>query len=122
MLPLLASKLSALLQRRKRLERRAAKRLFPAQLTPCLLRPSAETTPRNGWLHNLSVRGLGVLSDQPYDVGSRLQVQIVNASHTFSLTVDWTVVRCRRTISGAFLAGGQFDRVLSYEELLPFMM
>jgi hypothetical protein len=122
MLPQLAAKLTALIQRRQRLERRSAKRLFPTQLTPCHLIAAEGVEARDGWLHNLSVRGMGVLTDRAYPLGSRLKVQIVNASHTFCLAVELTVVRCRRTVSGEYFAGGQFDRVLNYDELLPFMM
>jgi hypothetical protein len=120
MFPQLTAKLTALVRKRKRLERRAAKRMFPSDLTPCLVRAPGDAEPRAAWLHNLSVRGLGLLTDRGYEPGTRLQVRIVNASHTFCLGVELTVVRGRRILSGDYFLGGEFTRVLDYSELLPF--
>jgi hypothetical protein len=122
MQPTIRSKLAALAPKRPRLERRAARRLTLASLTPCLLRATADEPPREAWLHNLSVRGVGMLSDREYATGTSAVVLLVNSAHTFSLSLDLEVVRCFKVVSGDFFLGGKFARDLTYEELAPFLL
>src|SRR4051794_40339191 len=67
--------------RRARTERRAGKRLAPGQPTPCLVH-TGEEAPLTVWVHNLSRKGIGVLSTRAYDPGTALQVLLVNSPHT----------------------------------------
>jgi hypothetical protein len=122
MLPPIIAKLSALVQKRARIERRRARRVSPGSLTPCLLRATAEARPHEGWLHNLSVRGAGMLIDRAYPTGTTVQVLLVNGGHTFSLSLELEIVRCFKVVNGDFFLGGKFTRDLTYEELAPFLL
>jgi hypothetical protein len=116
------ARMTALVQRRSRpAERREVKRLAPGQATPCTLTPPGGR-PVGGWVHNLSVKGIGILADQEHPPGTVLCVLLVNASHVFALSVDVEVVRCFRLVKGEFFVGGQFHRALSPDELRPFML
>jgi len=116
------ARMTALVQRRARpLERRAARRLAPAQVTPCTL-TTPGGAPSGGWVHNLSVKGIGILADQEHRPGTRLRVLIFNAAHVFALSVEVDVVRCIRLVTGEHFIGGQFRRPLSPDELGPFML
>lgn len=116
------ARMTALVQRRPRpVERRKARRLAPSQVTPCKLTPPGGQ-PSGGWVHNLSVKGIGVLADQEYRPGMVLRALLVNASHVFALSVEVEVVRCFRLVTGEFFIGGQFRRDLSPDELGPFML
>src|SRR5205085_1001991 len=78
---------------RRRAERRRARRVAPGQLTPCVIRPAGgdeEGLP--GWVHNVSVRGAGLLSSRPFAPGDLLHVLFINAAHTFALSVEVRVV------------------------------
>jgi hypothetical protein len=107
--------------KRVRVERRAFRRLTPGHLTPCQVRP-AGGEPRAAWVHNLSLRGAGILTDREYPPGTRLGLLVVNAAHTFALSVQLDVVRCFRVVNGDYFVGGRFARQLGHDELLPFMV
>jgi PilZ domain len=115
------TKLSGLVGKRGRADRRTFRRLTPGHLTPCHVRvPGNEQ--RSAWVHNLSLRGVGILADREFTPGTRLGLLLVNAAHTFALSVEMDVVRCFRVVNGDFFVGGQFDRQLGHDELMPFMM
>jgi hypothetical protein len=116
------ARMTALVQRRPRpVERRAAKRLAPGQVTPCTLTaPGGQ--PAGGWVHNLSVKGIGILAEQEHRPGTVLRALVVNAAHVFALSVEVEVVRCFRLVTGEYFIGGQFRRTLSADELGPFML
>jgi hypothetical protein len=116
------ARMTALVQRRQRpAERRAAKRLAPGQVTPCTLTaPGGQ--PVGGWVHNISVKGIGILVEQEHQPGTLLRVLVVNAAHVFALSIDVEVVRCFRLVTGEHFIGGQFRRTLSPDELGPFML
>jgi hypothetical protein len=107
---------------RPRAERRGAKRLAPGHPTPCLLQAPGAPRPISAWVHNLSVRGVGLLTHQEFPPGTTVQILLVNAAHVYALSVDMTVVRCFRIVSGDFFVGARFDRVLRPDELMPFMV
>ncbi len=116
------ARMTALVGRRSRpAERRECKRLAPGQVTPCTLTPPGGP-PVAGWVHNLSVKGIGILADEEHRPGTLLRVLVVNASHVFALSVDVEVVRCFRLVTGEYFVGGQFRRALSPDELRPFML
>jgi hypothetical protein len=121
MMPPILAKLSNLVGKRERAERRAFRRLTPGHLTPCQLRLSDEET-RPAWVHNLSPRGAGLLADRECPPGARVRILLVNAAHTFALSIEMDVVRCFRVVNGDYFVGGQFTRQLGHDELMPFMM
>ncbi len=121
MTPLL-TKLTGFAGKRRRVERRAFRRLTPGRLTPCQVRPPGESSARAGLTHNLSLRGAGILTDREYAPGTRLGLLFVNAAHTFALALELEVVRCFRVVNGEYFIGGRFDRQLRHDELIPFLV
>jgi hypothetical protein len=107
---------------RKRVERRRARRVAPARLTPCLIRPAGGEPEVSGSVHNLSVRGAGLLSAQFFAAGEVLTVLFINAAHTFAFSTEFRVVRSYRVVNGDYFLGGQFPEPLHYDELLPFVV
>jgi hypothetical protein len=122
MIPPILTKLASVVGKRTRSERRAFRRLTPGHLTPCHVRLSGEEKPRSAWVHNLSLRGAGILTDQDFPVGTVLSLLLVNSPHTFALSIEMDVVRCFRVVNGDYFVGGQFKRQLRHDELMPFMM
>jgi len=123
MMPPILAKLTRLVStKRGRVDRRAFRRLTPGHLTPCHVRPPGEATARAAWVHNLSLRGAGILADREFEPGTRLGLLLVNAAHTFALSVDMEVIRCFRVVSGDYFVGGHFERQLGHDELMPFMI
>jgi hypothetical protein len=124
MMPPILAKLTAFVGRRGRgrVERRAFRRLTPGHLTPCEVRIPGVGEPRPAWVHNLSLRGVGILTEQEYRPGMRVGLLLVNAGHTFALSTEMEVVRCFRVVNGDYFVGGHFIRQLRHDELLPFMM
>jgi hypothetical protein len=122
MLPSAIRKLSALVAPRPRPERRGARRLAPSQLTPCLLQAADGAEPENAWVHNLSVRGVGLLTVREHAIGTTLTGLLVNGPHTFALPVEMTVVRGFRVVHGDFFVGAVFVRALTHDQLLPFLV
>jgi hypothetical protein len=122
MMPTILSKLSNLVSKRNRTERRAFRRLTPGHLTPCQIRGNEDFEPKSAWVHNLSLLGAGVLTDHEYSSGSKVKLLLVNGAHTFALSVEMNVVRCFRVVNGDYFVGGQFTRQLNHEELMPFMI
>jgi PilZ domain len=114
-------KIAVTAAQRKQVERRQARRVAPGRLTPCLIRATGEDE-NPGWVHNLSVRGTGLLSAQPFAPGTTLTVLFINAAHTFAVSAEIQVVRCYRVVNGDHYLGGQFLKPLRYDELLPFMV
>ena len=123
MMPPMLAKLTRLVSsKRGRTDRRGFRRLPPGQLTPCQVRAPGDETTRAAWVHNLSLRGAGILADREFQPGTRLVLLLVNAAHTFALTVDMDEVRCFRVVSGDYFVGGRFERQLRHDELMPFMI
>jgi hypothetical protein len=122
MMPPILAKLTSLVGKRGRSERRAYRRLTPGHLTPCHVRLSGNEAQKAAWVHNLSLRGAGILTDQEFSPGTQLALLLVNSAHTFALSIEMDVVRCFRVVNGDFFVGGQFSRQLGHDELMPFMM
>ncbi len=122
MLPPIIHKLSALVRRRPRVERRAAKRLTPGAMTPCQVRPAGGDDATAAWIHNLSRTGVGIITPAALPPGTMIEILMCNSAHTFSLTGRVRVVRCMRVVSGHFLLGGEFTDALQHDELIPFMV
>jgi hypothetical protein len=122
MLPPILHKIAALVRRRPREERRGAKRLTPAALTSCQICKTGDNQAYPAWIHNLSKTGVGVLTATQFPPGTRIQIVIINAAHTFALTGEVVVVRCSRVVSGNYLLGGEFTNALQHDEMVPFMV
>jgi hypothetical protein len=122
MMPPILAKLITFTGKRGRVDRRASRRLTPGRLTPCEVRIRGVEEPRSAWVHNLSLRGAGILTEQEYLAGTRITVLLVNAAHTFAVSMEMEVVRCFRVVNGDYFVGGRFIRQLGHDELLPFMM
>ncbi len=120
-IPFLA-KITALAQRRLKVERRSVKRLPPGQRTVCLVRGEGHANAPSLAVQNLSVKGAGLLADREYSINTVLPILLVNGSHTCAVALELNVVRCFRVASGHWFVGGPFARPLSCEELIPFMM
>ena len=119
---LLRSKLSALVQRRLQIERRNGKRMVPTQRTLCLLQAPGESDRITGSVQDLSLKGIAVLTDRHYPMGSLVHILLVNASHTFSVELDLKVIRSFPTSDGQFLIAGPFLRPLLHDEVVPLLM
>jgi hypothetical protein len=114
------TKLSAFVQRRLLGDRRTARRLAPGQRTLCLVQfPDGQG---EGVVQNLSVKGLGLLTDRPHPPGEVLAIRLINAGHTHALPLEARIARCFRAGDGQFFLGVAFTRPLQYEELLPFLV
>ena len=96
--------------------------MAPGRLTPCVIRSAEEGDDIPGWVHNVSVWGVGLLSPRPAAAGDTLNVLLINAPHTFAFSVAVRVIRCYRVVNGDYFLGGQFAEPLRYDELLPFMV
>jgi hypothetical protein len=118
----LRSKLSAFVQRRLHAERRRGKRVIPVHRTIGLLRIPGEEERVTAVVQNLSPLGIGLLADREYPAGMVLHLLLVNHSHTFSVALDLNVVRCLRTAANQYFVAGPFTRLLSHEEMVPFIM
>lgn len=122
MMPSLRNKLSVLVQRRRQIERRGSKRLVPIHRALCTILPCDESEGTTAVVDNLSHKGIAVLAERDYDVGTLLPVLLANASHTFSLAVEIKVARVLRMGYNQYLVAGPFSRPLSHEEVVPFLL
>ena len=121
MKPSLRNKLSVLIQRRLQIERRGSKRLVPVHRTLCLIPSCGESERTTAVVDNLSQNGVAVLAEREYATGTVLPLLLVNALHTFSLTVEMKVVRSSRVGHDRYLIAGPFARPLLHEEVVPFI-
>jgi hypothetical protein len=116
------NKISVFVQRRLQVERRSQKRVVPVHRTLCLLRASGEDQPATTVVQNLSLKGIGVLVDREHAPGTLLHALLVNASHTFAVKRELKVVRCFRVNGQQFFLAGPFEKLLSHEEMVPFII
>ena len=103
-------------------DRRAARRLLLPTQPPCLLQAPDADAPVSARVHNLSVRGIGVLSRHSYPPGSELVVILINNAHTSSLRVRSQVVRTFRLHDGEHYLGCQFADDVKFEQLIPYLL
>lgn len=118
----LRGKLSALVQRRLQIERRGGKRVAPAQRTVCLLSKSGESGQTASVVQNLSNKGVGLQTERGYQLGEVLHALLVNAAHTFSVSVEVRVARCFQVGDKRYFVGGPFTRSLTHDEIVPFIL
>jgi hypothetical protein len=118
----LLDRITALMQRRTQRDRREVKRLAPLQRTLCHVQLEGETTSVVATVQNLSLKGIGLLSPRMHPLGSVLSLLLVNASSTFALAVEMTVVRTFPAADNRCFLGGPFTRPLLHGELVPFLI
>jgi hypothetical protein len=73
-------------------------------------------------LHNISLRGVGLLMSHPLDQGMLLAIKLANNVQNFSKTVLFRVAHATPQPGGVYLVGGDFDTPLSYEEFRNLVM
>jgi hypothetical protein len=121
----LVSRLPALpfKQQAKRSERRLAPRCSPTRATSCVLATLEGEDLCTGKVADLSVLGVGLYLQRPVKPGVVYQLKLTNAGCTFLLDLHLSVVRCNCVPDGyEYILGGQFNRRLRCEELLPFVL
>lgn len=118
----LRNKLSALVQRRLKVERRGVKRIAPTQRTLALLKDGQDGETITAHVHDLSSKGLAVYAGRDYPLGTLLHVILVNAAHTFSVAVEVKIVRVIRESGNGYLLAGPFNRTLAHDEVIPFIL
>lgn len=118
----LRSKLSALVQRRLQIERRGGKRVVPAQRTLCLLSKPGASEQTGSVVQNLSMKGVGLQTERSYELGEVLHALLVNAAHTFSVSVELRVARCFHVMDQRYFVAGPFTRPLTHDEIVPFIL
>jgi hypothetical protein len=119
--PILA-KLTSLVQKRRREERRQVKRMSPQHLVSCQIKLPGHPNDLPARVDNLSIRGIGILTTEATVPCSTIQVVLINAPHTFALTVDVEVMHCSSVVNGDYFLGCRFTRSLTYEEMAPFFV
>ncbi|HEY1860115.1 MAG TPA: PilZ domain-containing protein [Gemmataceae bacterium] len=103
-------------------DRRAAIRCSPFRMTPCYITSAAEGVAAAAWVHNLSSQGVGIVGGPWIAPGAVVQVEMINAGHTYVLALEMQVTRAEQASTGGHFLGGQFTRKLIYTELLPFLI
>jgi hypothetical protein len=103
-------------------DRRAAIRCSPFRMTPCYITSASEGLEAAAWVYNLSSNGVGIVGGPWIAPGTVVQVELINAGHTYVLTLEMEVMRVEAASSGGHYLGGQFKRKLIYSELLPFLI
>jgi hypothetical protein len=106
----------------RRKVRRASVRCAPFRLTPCYLSSPAQGIATSAWVYNISAVGAGILGSPWIAPDTIVTVELINAGHTYALSVEMQVTRIEAAKTGNHYLGGQFTRKLGYEELLPFLI
>jgi c-di-GMP-binding flagellar brake protein YcgR len=106
--------------KRKRGERRAAIRLVPPQEIVCYW--SSDGKYARARVYDISAGGVCMLVNRRLEPGAVLAVELINGPHTFLCARTLRVVRVFKGAGKDSVIGGQFDRRLTYDELLPFLL
>jgi len=96
---------------------RALVRYAPCRQTPCHLTVILGDEFWWAKLHDLCAGGVGLLLDQPVEVGGFLFVELTNASGIFSRTLLTRVVHLTKHARDGYLLGGEFVTELAENEL-----
>jgi hypothetical protein len=108
--------------KRKRGDRRAAVRFAPPQEIICATRLEEDQGFSTARVCDISAGGACLLVKRSVDVGALIEVELINAAHTFLCTRSLRVLRTFPGNSGGCVVAGEFDRKLGYDELLPFIL
>jgi hypothetical protein len=104
------------------LERRGARRIAPGGITPCLIRHDGAERATAAWVHNLSIQGVGLLTNRPFPAGAQVSVMLINTAHTCAMSAQAVVARSLRLVNGDYYLGCRFDQALRYDQITPFLM
>ena len=72
-------------------------------------------------IRDVSMNGIGLISIQKIDVGSRLVLGICNKAHNITKTVILKVTHVK-PITGGYLIAGEFTSPLTYQEFTSLVM
>jgi hypothetical protein len=100
-------------------ERRAAPRRKKGASVLVELSDGRGGPPLQAWVQDRSVGGLGLLAEQPVQVGAALQVRPSNAPEA-TVWTPVTVRNCRRCGVGQYELGCQFEHTPPWSVLLLF--
>jgi hypothetical protein len=73
-------------------------------------------------IKNVSLKGVGLITSKPPDVGSLLAVKLANSAKNFTKTALVRVIHVTPQPGGIFSIGGDWDTPLTYEELCNLVM
>jgi hypothetical protein len=104
--------------KRKPGERRRAVRLIPPPEAICYWTHGSEEG--RGRVHDISARGLCLVMSKQLAVGSQVAVDLINSPYTYRCARVLRVVRILQSNGKVAVIAGEFDRPLTYSELLPF--
>jgi len=107
--------------KRKHANRRASIRFTPAQEIVCYWRAGAGDFVR-ARVCDISAGGACLLIDRRVAVGAVLDVELINGPHTCLCARILEVLRVFPGRGRDTVIAGQFDRTLTYDELLPFIL
>lgn len=99
-------------------ERRAAPRRGGNPVAVIVARMDQNADPLNGWVLNRSTGGLGILVEEPLEVGVLMQIRPANSTST-STWVQVRVIHCTPERS-SWCVGFQFTQKLSWGDLRLF--
>lgn len=107
--------------RRKRADHRASVRFAPSQEIICYWSCNGSEY-AVGRVSDISAGGACLLIRGRLEADAKLTVELINGPHTFLCARKMRVVRVYRGSGKDSVVGGAFDRKLSYDELLPFIL
>lgn len=74
--------------------------------------------PESADIRDLSVTGIGLLTDRVVEPGTRLEIQLSNAARRIVKTLSAEVRHVRRAHDGRWLFGCLFERLLTTKDAL----
>ncbi len=122
MLPPILAKLTSLVQKRRREERRQTRRMSPGQMVSCQVKFADNYTEVEARVDNISVRGIGILTSEAPIPQSTIHLILINAPHTYALKLEAKVMRCCSVVNGDYFVGCKFARMLTYDEMARFLV
>jgi hypothetical protein len=104
------------------MERRLSQRFCPRRVMTCQIEPAEGGARIVATVLNLSARGIGLVCQKTWTMGSELRLRILNPSATSCLVVTLRVMRSEAALTGGHFLGCEFTRPLDPEELRPILM
>lgn len=102
-------------------ERRLSPRRQPALGTTCRLSAGPEGERATGLVWNISLHGVSMLLHHRPQPGATLCGELHNADGSAALAVALRVAHVSQLRTGDYMAGCQFQRPLTAEEVRPFV-
>jgi hypothetical protein len=91
-------------------------------MTPCYITCPDQDFTAGAWVYNLSSHGVGIVGGPWIAPGTLVNVELINAGYTYVLALEMRIMRVEEATTGGHYLGGQFERRLMYNELLPFLI